>query len=94
MEYYAVTERNWLWNDREKPEEACLLLSEWSQSENTTSCMILSLLEEAEQASQRRSVVTGASQVAFMVESLPASAGVVGSIPGQEGALEEGMATH
>ena len=52
------------------------------------------ILEEAEQASQRRSVVTGASQVAFVVESLPASAGVVGSIPGQEGALEEGMATH
>ena len=29
-----------------------------------------------------------------MVESLPASAGVAGSIPGQEDSLEEGMATH
>ena len=40
---------------------------------------------------------TWASQVALMVKNLPANAGDVrdlGSIPGSEDSLEEGLATH
>ena len=39
----------------------------------------------------------GASQVALVVKNLPANAGDIrdmGLIPGQEGPLEEGTATH